>query len=65
MIAATVSRATCVPKAASIAASESAAVMPRYAFGNGTRYTSGANGPKPALYGCVFDVSVSDMSVRP
>ena len=39
--------------------------MPRYSFGNGTRYTSGANGPKPALYGCVFDVRVSDISVRP
>ena len=32
---------------------------------NGTRYTSGANGPKPALYGWVFEVSVSDISVRP
>ena len=64
-IAATFSAATCVTNARSSAASASALVMPRYSFGNGTRYTSGANGPSPALYGCVFEVSVSDRSVRP
>ena len=64
-IAATVSAATCVTSVRSSAASASAADGPRYAFGNGTRYTSGANGPKPALYGWVFEVSESDISVRP
>ena len=51
--------------ACSSARSASAAETPRYSYGNGTRYTSGANGPSPALYGCVFEVSVSESSVRP
>ena len=64
-IAATFSAATCVTNARSSAASAASLVMPRYSFGNGTRYTSGANGPRPALYGCVFEVSVSESSVLP
>ena len=36
-IAATVSAATCVTSARSSAASASAALMPRYSYGNGTR----------------------------
>src|SRR6476619_3797488 len=38
---------------------------PRYGFGTGARYTSGANGPKPALYGFTFAVIVIVSSVRP
>ena len=49
----------------SSAASAVAASGPRYAFGYGARYTSGANGPSPFLYGCVFDVIVSAIHVRP
>src|SRR4051794_2441076 len=64
-IAATDSGATLVRNACSSAASAAFAVTPRYSYGNGTRYTSGANGPRPALYGCVFDVSDSDSIVRP
>ena len=31
----------------------------------GNAVVSGANGPRPALYGCVFDVRLSASSVRP
>ena len=38
---------------------------PRYGYGAGARYTSGANGPKPALYGFTLLVIVIVRSVRP
>ena len=47
---------------ASMAASDE---TPRYGYGAGTRYTSGANGPKPFLYGITFAVIVIASSVRP
>ena len=40
-------------------------MIPRYGYGAGARYTSGANGPKPALYGCTLLVIVIVSSVRP
>src|SRR5581483_8131872 len=64
-IAATDDGATCVANARSSAASACAAVTPRYSYGNGSRYTSGTNGPRPSLYGFAFDVSVSARYVRP
>src|SRR5207248_10497918 len=38
---------------------------PRYGYGAGARYTSGANGPKPRLYGTTFEVSAIVRFVRP
>ena len=43
----------------------SSVVTPRYGYGTGARYTSGANGPKPALYGFTLPVIVIVSSVRP
>ena len=43
----------------------SSVVIPRYGFGTGARYTSGAKGPKPALYGFTFAVMVIVSSVLP
>ena len=40
-------------------------MTPRYGYGAGARYTSGANGPKPALYGFTLLVIVIVSSVRP
>ncbi len=40
-------------------------MTPWYGYGAGARYTSGANGPNPALYGCTLLVIVIARSVRP
>ncbi len=67
-IAATSSAATCVTNIRRSAASASPAgssPSQRYGLGNGARYTSGANGPMPALYGCCLEVSDMASSVRP
>src|SRR6185503_2716271 len=47
---------------AAIASSEE---IPRNGYGAGARYTSGANGPNPALYGLTLLVIVIASSVRP
>ena len=47
------------------ATSASSLVTPRYGYGAGARYTSGANGPKPSLYGTTLAVSAMVRLVRP
>ena len=37
----------------------------RYGYANGSRYTSGAYGPNPSLYGATLAVSVMAIMVRP
>ncbi len=49
----------------SSAAIASSDEIPWYGYGAGARYTSGANGPKPALYGLTLLVIVIARSVRP
>src|SRR5918999_2739619 len=62
---ATVEGSTSALNRCSSAAIASSVDTPRYGYGAGTRYTSGANGPKPALYGLTLLVIVIASSVRP
>src|SRR6185436_12075487 len=62
---ATVCGSTSDLKSFFIPAIAASVVTPRYGYGAGARYTSGANGPKPALYGCTLLVIVMVSSVRP
>ncbi len=62
---ATVDGSTSALNRCSSAAIESSEEMPWYGYGAGARYTSGANGPNPALYGLTLLVIVIASSVRP
>src|SRR4051812_7965767 len=62
---ATVSGSTSPLKSRFSAARAWSSEMPRNGYGAGARYTSGANGPKPRLYGTTLAVIVIARSVRP
>src|SRR5207244_858153 len=62
---ATDSGATSCFRSSSSPRSASSEDTPRNGYGAGARYTSGANGPKPRLYGTTFEVSAIVRFVRP